>query len=384
MNNVQSVRMRGRKHSRVMSTAVLGVTALSMMLSACGTSGPSASSNSSSSAGSSSTAARITVTNCGKKVSYDHRADRIVATSNSANIGTLMKIGAVDDLAAVSLKKGNDAVMTALYGPGIEKVQRLDSPISMESIVATSPNLLIGSYSGLFAGASGVTQETAAQKGIPTYVISDSCRQDPSAGASSKLGTMGPWDAVRTDLANYGELTGHQKQAAAARTELDGQLDALEKAPKAKAKPKVLLFDSGTDQLYTSGHNGPPQGIIDAAGGENVFASQDTTWFKASWESVAQTKPDVIVVMDYRQGDPNEVANKVATINKQAALTKLDVVKKNRIIVLPLALFTSGYPNIEAAVQLRLGMEKLGLEPASGLKGTLPASMGYGVYHAAK
>ncbi|MCI1747075.1 MAG: hypothetical protein LKI24_02575 [Acidipropionibacterium sp.] len=88
--------------------------------------------------------------------------------------------------------------------------------------------------------------------------------------------------------------------------------------------------------------------------------------------------------MDYRQGDPNEVANKVATINKQAALTKLDVVKKNRIIVLPLALFTSGYPNIEAAVQLRLGMEKLGLEPASGLKGTLPASMGYGVYHAAK
>ena len=70
--------------------------------------------------------------------------------------------------------------------------------------VFTEPDLLIGSYSGLFSGSSGVTPEVAAEQNIPTYVISDSCRQDPAAGSSSKLGTMDPWDAVRTDIQNYG------------------------------------------------------------------------------------------------------------------------------------------------------------------------------------
>lgn len=203
-------------------------------------------------------------------------------------------------------------------------------------------------------------------------MISDSCRQDPAAGTSSKLGTMDPWDAVRADTANYAALTGHEDEASAALDELESRLAELKAAPVAAAPPKVLLFDSGTDELYTSGHNGPPQGILEAAGAKNVFEGEDTTWFKASWEAVAETQPDAIVVMDYRSDDPNEVQAKLETIRAQASLKDSPAVKENRIIVLPLAMFTSGYPNIEAAEQIRIGLEGMGLLPDSGIESKLP------------
>lgn len=316
-------------------------------------------------------AGSVTLENCGEEATYDAPVERIVATSNSANIGTLLRVGALDRIAAMSLSAGNDALMDALFDVEVGDVPRLVSPISMEAVVGQEPDLLVGSYSGLFSGSSGVTREDAAERDIPTYVISDSCRQDPAAGAASALGTMDPWDAVRADIENYGTLTGNEDEAAAARAELDERLAALADAPRGDVTPSVLLFDSGETDLYTSGRNGPPQGIIEAAGATNVFDDEDTTWFRASWEAVAEREPDVVVVMDYRSDAADEVEQKIATIRDQAALAGSAAVAEDRIIVLPLALFTSGYGNIEAAEQLRAGLEELGLLPDSGITGTI-------------
>jgi iron complex transport system substrate-binding protein len=316
--------------------------------------------------------AALTVTNCEKEVAYEAVAQRIIATSNSTNLGTLLRIGAVDQLAAISLSTGNDAVMNTLYDVDVTDIPRLQSPISMEAILASDPDLLIGSYTGLFSGSSGITPESANDKGVPTYVISDSCRQDPDAGAGSAMGIMSPFDAVRDDIANYGVLTGNETGATEALAEFDARLAALEAAPKAEKAPRVLLFDSGTTELYTSGKNGSPQGILEAAGAENVFETEDTTWFKASWEAVAEREPDAIVVMDYRSDDPEEVANKVNTIRTQPALKNTEAVKQNRIIVLPLTLFMSGFSNVEAADQVRAGLEDMGLLPQTDIDGKLP------------
>ncbi len=334
-----------------------------LLLTACG------SSNADSAAG-----GDVTLDNCGEQATYAAPVERIVATSNSANIGTLLRVGAVDRIEAMSLSTGNDSLMNELYDVDVTDIPRLPSPISLEAIVGADPDLLIGSYSGLFSGSSGITRESAAEQGIDTYVISDSCRQDPEAGAESKLGTMGPWNALRADIANYGTLTGNEDTATQALAELEERLAALESAPATGDAPRLLLFDSGTTDVYTSGHNGPPQGIIEAAGAENVFADEDTTWFRASWESIASREPDAIVVMDYRSDTADEVEQKIQTIRTHAALKDLPAVKQDRIVVLPLALFTSGYGNIEAAEHLRAGLEKLGLLPDSGITGTIDLS----------
>lgn len=357
--------MLSNRHSRLFVAVSAGL----LVLGACGSTD-----NSSTHTGVDENPASgtVTLTNCDVELTYDTPVERIVATSNSANIGTLLRIGAVDQLQAVALSEGNNAVMTSLFGPGIEDVPRLQTPISLEAIVAEDPDLLIGSYSGLFAGSTGVTVEAANEQDIDTYVISDSCRQDPDEGSSSALGTMDPWDAVRADLENYGALTGNEDEAAAALDEFNDRLAALADAPQPDEAPRILLFDSGTDDIFTSGRNGPPQGIIEAAGGENIFDSEDTTWFRASWEAVAQAEPDAIVVMDYRSDDTNEVDSKLATLRDQPSLSSLPVIDEDRIIVLPLALFTSGYGNIEAAEQVRAGLERLGLLPQSDIVGELP------------
>ena len=307
----------------------------------------------------------VTLTNCGKSTTYSLPIKHVVATSNSANLGTLLKVGGLDKLSAVALNEQNDAVMDALFGPGIAKVPHLTgSSITMETVLANDADLVVGSYSGLFKGATGVTPESLKDKGIASYVISDSCRQSDEDNA--KMGTMDPWDALRADVTNYGKLLQTEKTAEEALADLNARLDELNKAPKAATAPRVLIYDSGEEDLYTSGRNGAPNGIIDAAGGRNVFNTVDNTWFRASWETVATADPEVIVVMDYRKSD-DEVDSKIAAIKARAGLRDSAAVRNNRFVVLPLAMFTSGYPNIYGAELLRQKLEEFALTPASGI-----------------
>lgn len=308
-------------------------------------------------------ATSVTLENCGTKVTYDLPIEKVVATSNGANIGTILRVGGLDKLAAVTLNANNDAVMESMFGPGIAGVPHLDGTITMETVLGKQADLVVGSYSGLFKGASGVTPESLGQNGIGAYVISDSCRQGTAQDAP--MGTMGPWDALRADVANYGSLFGTQDEATEAATELDTRLDRLEQAPQPDTAPKVLIYDSGEEDLYTSGGNGAPNGIIDAAGGTNVFADVDNTWFRASWETVAGAEPDVIVIMDYKKSS-DEVQGKIDAIKAREGLRDLDAVKQNRFVVLPLAMFTSGFPNIYGAEQLRGKLEEFALVPESG------------------
>jgi len=131
--------------SRKPHLTLAALSAAALLVAACSSGSPSPQASTSGSG-------PVTLTNCGTEVTYPKQASRIVATSNSANIGTLIRIGAVQNLAAVSLQKGNDEVLSALYSPGIENVPRLQNPISMESIVSTEPDLLIGSSGDGSAG----------------------------------------------------------------------------------------------------------------------------------------------------------------------------------------------------------------------------------------
>ena len=313
----------------------------------------------------------VTLENCGTESTFQLPIEKVVATSNAANIGTILRVGGLDRLAAVVLNTNNDAVMESMFGPGIADVPHLDGTITMETILGKQADLVVGSYSGLFKGASGVTPESLQSNNIDAYVISDSCRQ--SAAADSALGTMGPWDALRADVTNYGKLFGTEDTAAEALTELDSRLARLESAPDAADKPKVLIYDSGEEDLYTSGGNGAPNGIIDVAGGTNVFADVDNTWFKASWETVAKSEPDVIVIMDYKKS-ADEVQGKIDAIKSREGLRDLDAVKQNRFVVLPLAMFTSGFPNIYGAEELRAKIEEFGLAPSSSIDWTTAPS----------
>ncbi len=314
----------------------------------------------------------VTLENCGTESTFQLPIEKVVATSNAANIGTILRVGGLDRLAAVVLNTNNDAVMESMFGPGIADVPHLDGTITMETILGKQADLVVGSYSGLFKGASGVTPESLQSNNIDSYVISDSCRQ--SAAADSALGTMGPWDALRADVTNYGKLFGTEDTAAEALTELDSRLARLESAPDAADKPKVLIYDSGEEDLYTSGGNGaPPTESSTSPGGTNVFADVDNTWFKASWETVAKSEPDVIVIMDYkRSADEVQARSTRSRAEKAYAISTPSSRTVSSYSRSPCSPVDS--PNIYGAEELRAKIEEFGLAPSSSIDWTTAPS----------
>jgi iron complex transport system substrate-binding protein len=122
----------------------------------------------------------------------------------------------------------------------------------------------------------------------------------------------------------------------------------------------VFVFDSGTKAILSSGRFGAPQAIIDAAGARNALEDLQDTWVEVSWERMLTSKPEAFVFVDY---PPQTFAEKVAILKARTGVRDLAVVKGERFLNLPYAMWTSGPLNIEAAERLRAALERWGLVP---------------------
>ena len=314
----------------------------------------------------------VTVTNCGKKVTYPRNAERLYVNDGSI-IATTLSAGARKQIAAVSSMGRDKEILTAKYGAstinGLHEAVK--GYMTLESIIANKPDVVVAGWDYGFSEANNLTPDTLHGKGINSYLLTESCRQKDGQNAR---GVMDPWNAVRTDITNLATLTGHEDTGKKAVKDMDDRLDALQKAPKAKRTPTVLLFDSAKDTVFTSGSKGGPQAIINAAGAQNGAHDVNDTWVRIGWEKVAKMNPDAIAFVDY---DAQPYSEKIKILESNPATKNLDAVKKKRYLNLPYAMWTSGPLNIDAAEHLRVSLEKWGLEPQSSIKPQLkiPASV---------
>ena len=209
-----------------------------------------------------------------------------------------------------------------------------------------------------FSEGKNLTPDILSEKGIPSYLLTESCRQP----GTTKRGIVDPWEAVRTDISNLGTITGHSDVAKGVVDDMDTRLTAVQNAPKPEKKPVVFLFDSASDTVFTSGSYGAPNAIIEAAGGTNATADVEDTWTKVSWERVATANPDIIAFVDY---PPQTYQEKIDVLKSNALTKDLAAVKEERFINLPYAMWTESPLNIDAAEYLRKSFEKHGLAPTS-------------------
>ena len=93
-----------------------------------------------------------------------------------------------------------------------------------------------------------------------------------------------------------------------------------------------------------------PTAIIEAAGGQNAMASLEMSWGTTSWENVAASEPDVIILLDYQTSGG---ADKLRQFLEQHPLMKLTpAVKHHRYLALQYAELTPGPANIDAVEKL--------------------------------
>jgi iron complex transport system substrate-binding protein len=271
----------------------------------------------------------VTLTNCGRKVTYDKVPERVV--TNDVGITELMfALGLEDRMAGFAMPDDKGDLSSVPWKGGYDKVRWLSKDqLTKENVVDARADLVFAGWNYGFREDGGFTPDALKKLGIPSYVLTESCHNGRTETAR---GIMPPLDALYADLTNLGKLFGVEKRAATLIAGFKRQIaDVRAKAPEPADRPKVFLYDSGQDQPFTSGRYAAPEQIISEAGGVNVMHDLRDSWTTVGWETVVERDPDVIVICDY--GDVS-AEQKRKFLLSYAPLRNVSAVKHKRIFVL--------------------------------------------------
>lgn len=215
---------------------------------------------------------------------------------------------------------------------------------TMETLVAADPDFFFaGWYYGMKPGGD-VTPDTLAEKGIATYVLTESCAHlDKSRPKASMALLYG-------DELALGAIFGKDAEAKALVDGWQARLARVREAVAGKEPVSVFLYDSGEDKPFTAGKFAMPTALIEAAGGVNVLEDLDMSWGTTSWEDVALKNPQFLILLDYQEGAGYRKL--LDFLKAHPAMKETDAVKNERFLPLRYEQITPGPANIEAVEAL--------------------------------
>ncbi|MEI5103215.1 ABC transporter substrate-binding protein [Streptomyces sp. PmtG] len=265
-----------------------------------------------------------TVTNCGVKTTYKAPPKRAV-TMNQHVTEILLELGLKDRIAGTAYL--DDKVLPQYEKAyGSRPVLAKEYP-SYEKLLAANPDFVYGGYASAFAAGDGRSRDALAKSGINSRLNIESC--------AKKAVTM---DDVYQEVREAGATFGVRDRAEKWVREAKAELAATAKKSKAKAKgakpQSVFVYDSGDKTAFTAGGRGIGNEVIERAGGRNVMSDLDKPFGDASWETVVDRAPDVIVIYDY---GATTVAQKKKRLLDDPALKDVPAIKNKRFAVLPLS-----------------------------------------------
>ena len=162
--------------------------------------------------------------------------------------------------------------------------------ISLEAIIAYEPTLVY-----CFAGMHDFLVQPLEDLGIKVYV-SDAVSID----------------AVKKEVLEIGELTGHQKGAQKVVKDMDATLKRTEKLIKSKMKTRqapTVYWEVWHEPMMSVGKNTFMNDIITLAGGKNIFENEEYAYPMVSEEAVLDADPEFIFYTGDGMGggEPSEI-----------------------------------------------------------------------------
>ena len=283
----------------------------------------------------------VTITNCGQQVTFDKVPSKVV--TNDTGITELMFALGLKDRMAGYVVDGNNTVdlQTSPWKTDFDSTRKLADKISKEVVQGANADLVFAGWNYGFSESTGFTPDALKQLGIGTYQLTEACRN----GVGKQRGIMPALDALYTDLRNLGKIFRVEAKAEELINGYQKQIDDAGKLMAGKPRPKVFLYDSGQDQPFTSGKNAAPQDVISKAGGDNIFGDLNDSWTTVNWETVVERNPDVVLIVDYADGEANTPAQKQAFLEGFAPLANSPAIKNKRFYALPYAALVEGPRN---------------------------------------
>lgn len=289
----------------------------------------------------------INVDNCGETLTFDKVPERIVV--HDMNMTDMaFALGLQDKIVGLT-------GITGWYktSPDFDKL-RGDIPElapkypTVENLVAAKPDMFFaGWYYGMKPGGD-VTPQTLEPFGIKTMVLTESCihlnKDRPKASM----------DLLFSDMIRLGKVTGKQARAEDLVKGWKEQLSSLKAKIGDKKELRVFLLDGPADKPFTAGQFAIPDAMISSAGGVNVTHDLPTSWGRTSWEAVAATNPEFLVLLDYQTG--NGAADTFKFLQEHPAMSATDAVKNKRWIGLRYEELTPGPANVAAIEKMAKAM----------------------------
>ncbi|MGH8931886.1 MAG: ABC transporter substrate-binding protein [Egibacteraceae bacterium] len=237
----------------------------------------------------------VTVENCGHTLTFNEAPSRAVLPYQpiaemfvglglaDRAVGKVGYRGGLSEEAAVLPEQAEDFA-------GIPDVSDTSFPPPKEQMLALRPDFLLAygdfDYGGEHAGAEGLaTREQLKAAGAEVYTVV--CPGDFSTQESLA--------AAYRSILDLGTIFNVSERAEARVAQMQQQIADVEAKVGNEQAVKVLAYTGGTGPIQTLGGIGINNELIEAAGGENVFAEAEA-YFQAPLEEVAATDPDVFLI----------------------------------------------------------------------------------------
>ncbi|KAB8160276.1 ABC transporter substrate-binding protein [Streptomyces sp. 3MP-14] len=266
-----------------------------------------------------------TVARCGEEVEYRRPERAVVYEAGSAD--KLFVLGLTDAVHGYVMPPANPPVEESPWAEEYARVEMLsDDLLNRELVVDERADLVVAGWQSGFSDERGITPEILDDLGIQSFLHSETCYNYPEHPFH-----VTPFEGLYTDLERLGEIFGVQDRAAEVVAGLRERVEAVRESAPEGRPPRVFLYDSGTEQPFTSGNQAPPNEIIEIAGGRNIFADLTERWTSVGWEPVIEADPEVIVILDYGDQPAEE---KIDFLTSSPALAEVTAVRERNFHLL--------------------------------------------------
>lgn len=264
------------------------------------------------------------VMNGAKEVVVGHPPERAV-TMNQHVTEIMLALGLEDRMVGTAYL---DDVIHSDYKEAYESVPVLaDGYPSKENILAVEPDFIYAGWKSAFQDEAAGGREELEKYGISTYLHESSNMQKPQL------------DDLYQDIHNIGILFDEEEVAEALVAEMKAEMEkAKELIPEDNRTKKVFVYDSGEDAPLTAAQN-ILNTLIEHAEAENIFGEIEKGWATVSWEDVAKSNPDEMIIMDYGE---TSMDDKITFLENHPAMKEVKAVKNEEYTIIPLSEASEG------------------------------------------
>lgn len=287
----------------------------------------------------------VTVLRCAEPVEYRLPANAVAYEAGSAD--KLFALGLTDRVRGYVMPPANPPVEESPYADEYAQVEMLSQDLlNREQVVDAGADLVVAGWRSGFSDERGITPELLDRIGIQSFMHTETCWNYP--GFPERVT---PLEGLYEDIHRLGAIFQVPEQAEQVVTDMQDRVAAVQDAaPTLDPPPSVFLYDSGTDRPNTAANQVPPNDIIRLAGGRNILDDVDGRWTDIGWETVVDSKPEVIMILDY--GDQS-AQQKIDFLTSLPSLRSVPAVQNGNFFVLDYNEGISGPRNID-------GLERFG------------------------